>query len=262
MQQMESRSRSSMMSEEFPAASASSSSSPTRFKTPPVIVPLEPDNQLGSGQILNSPSSNLYQRKIENNIPPRKDPQFTILTPQQISPPNTRVNVPFHSMSKDHLFDMVLRHQALPNRRRRKRASEFVLKPPKHFEEDTMLKPEDAVVAILQNRPDLTTITTTTTTTSTTSTTVSSTTKRTILSKPSAIESEELSLAKPLSLLNINQITAVQTSLLGIANPLSSSTSSGSITYNKLLMAAAMSVVPTLAIAFPFLAAGKKKRKK
>ena len=260
MQQMESRSRSSMMSEEFPAASASSSS-PTRFKTPPVIVPLEPDNQLGSGQILNSPSSNLYQRKIENNIPPRKDPQFTILTPQQISPPSTRVNVPFHSsMSKDHLFDMVLRHQALPNRRRRKRASDFVLKPPKHFEEDTMLKPEDAVVAILQNRPDLTT--TTTTSTSTTSTTVSSTTKRTILSKPSAIESEELSLAKPLSLLNINQITAVQTSLLGIANPLSSSTSSGSITYNKLLMAAAMSVVPTLAIAFPFLAAGKKKRKK
>ena len=33
------------------------------------------------------------------------------------------------SMSKDHIFDMVLRHQSIPNRKRRKR-SQFILKPP------------------------------------------------------------------------------------------------------------------------------------
>ena len=74
-----------------------------------------------------------------------------------------------------------------------------------------------------------------------------------MLEKPSAILEEEQSLAQPLALFNTNQIS-IQTSLLGVSNPLTPSNSLGSISYNKLLIAAALSVVPTLAIAFPFMA--------
>ena len=93
----------------------------------------------------------------------------------------------------------------------------------------------------------------------------STTTKKTILSKPIAIKSAELVVAKPQV---FNQIigtgTSVQTSLIGFPNPFVSTTSSGSISYNKLAIAAALSVVPTLVIAFPFLAPslGKRRRRR
>ena len=238
-----------------------------KFKSPPLIVPL---NNGEPQQIYQTPSDHVSEAPM--GVPVE---QFTILTPQRIPGRSRRYertdsSNPFHTMSKegfgltkeskDHIFKMVLRHQSIPNRRRRKR-SNFILKPPTHYnqplqiQEDTQLKPEDAIVAILQNRPTTSPATSATTRTSTTSSSASTTTTRPLLSKPSAISQEELSLAKPLTLLNANQIN-IQTSLLGVANPLTPS-NGGTISYNKLLIAAALSVVPTLAIAFPFL--GKRK---
>lgn len=102
-----------------------------------------------------------------------------------------------------------------------------------------------------------------TSTTSTTTTTESTTSKdKTVLKKPSAIETAEKVEAVPQV---FGQITSsgLQTSLIGVPNPFSTSPS-GSVSYNKLAIAAALSVVPTLVIAFPFLAPslGKKKRRK
>ena len=183
------------------------------------------------------------------------------------------------------MLDMILRHKSFSTKRKRRasesKKSEFILAPPidilNHLNppisvtlsEDTQLRPEDALTSILSNRPELssTTITSSTMVSTTTTSTVSpsTTTKKTILSKPIAIKSAELVVAKPQV---FNQIigtsTSVQTSLIGFPNPFVSTTSSGSISYNKLAIAAALSVVPTLVIAFPFLAPslGKRRRRR
>jgi hypothetical protein len=234
----------------------------SRFRSPPMMIPLEEDQE----------------NKDFLGEPPRTQkpaPTFTILTPQEI--PHRTTNA-VKMNNRDNLFEMVLRQQASPSRRfKRSSEDQLVLKPPptwiKYFNDkdlqsvnqdiDIQLTPEDAVLEILQQRPDLQT------TTPATTTTVRTTTRAdTILSKPSAIQSEETSLAQPLFLLNTAGQFNLQTSLLGVANPLvssSTSSSSSSISYNKLLIAAALSIVPTMVIAFPFIApafGGKKRRRR
>ena len=211
-----------------------------RFKSPPMMLPLE-----GSDDRVT------------------EDP-FTILQPQSLSRPFRVANTPTarSSNSDDTLLDMILRQKFL-SKGRMKRSSNFILEPPadladhiasNHKDSDVQLRPEDAVVNILLNRPQVSTSSTTTTTKSTTL----------ILSKPSAIESAELTVAKPQIFNQIGVINGVQSSLLGFPNPFITSTSSGTISYNKLAIAAALSIIPTLVIAFPFMAPslGKRRRRK
>ena len=244
-----------------------------RFKSPPMMLPLENTDE------------NIKSRKTEEE-------SFTVLKPQSIVQPRPfrQANTPNRRQSGNRnsspsMLDMILRHKSFSSKRKRRESepkkSEFILTPPidilNHLNpsisvtlsEDTQLRPEDALTSILSNRPEVasTTIISSTTVSTTTTATVSpsTTTKKTILSKPIAIKSAELVVAKPQV---FNQIigtgTSVQTSLIGFPNPFVSTTSSGSISYNKLAIAAALSVVPTLVIAFPFLAPslGKRRRRR
>ena len=163
----------------------------------------------------------------------------------------------------------ILNPQSIPGslRIRRQRRQTFVLETPDSLKDfvsdpdDAQLHPSQAVQSILQNRPEVEV--TTEVSTSTTSS-LHTTRKQTILSKPSAIADTELVAAQPQLFVNSGAGSGVQTSLLGFPNPFISTSSSGSISYNKLMIAAALSIVPTLAIAMPFLApsVGKKKRRR
>jgi hypothetical protein len=239
-----------------------------RFKSPPMMLPLENTDEI------------IQSRKTEEDI-------FTVLKPQSIVQPRPfrQANTPNRRQSGNRnsspsMLDMILRHKSFSTKRKRRASesknSEFILAPPidilNHLNppisvtlsEDTQLRPEDALTSILSNRPEVSSTTTTSSTTVSTTTTAT-TTKKTILSKPTAIKSAELVVAKPQV---FNQIigtgASVQTSLIGFPNPFVSTTSSGSISYNKLAIAAALSVVPTLVIAFPFLAPslGKRRRRR
>ena len=166
----------------------------------------------------------------------------------------------------------------LPIRQRRSSSlanqGTFILQPPDSLKDfvnseagegspDVQLHPDEAVIGIQQSRPNLTS---TSTTTSTTTTSSPTTTRRsTILSKPSAIANNELVSAQTqLFLPGASSSGSSQTTLLGFPNPFLSPSSSGSFSYNKLMIAAALSIVPTLAIAMPFLAptVGKRKKKR
>lgn len=244
-----------------------------RFKSPPMMLPLENTDEI------------IKSRKTEED-------SFTVLKPQSIVQPRPfrQANTPNKRQSGNRnsspsMIDMILRHKSFSTKRKRRasesKKSDFILAPPidilNHLNppisvtisEDTQLRPEDALTSILSNRPEVssTTLTSSTSVSTTTTATVSpsNTTKKTILSKPIAIESAELVVAKPQV---FNQIigtgASVQTSLIGFPNPFVSTDSSGSISYNKLAIAAALSVVPTLVIAFPFLAPslGKRRRRR
>ena len=187
-----------------------------RFKSPPVMLPINSNRATGSS-IAQNP--------------------FTILNPQSL------------------------------RTRQRQRRQTFVLETPdslKEFVSDVQLHPSQAVESVLQNRPPSEVETTTVVSTSV-SPLQTTTRKPSILSKPSAIADTEL-VAAQTQLFNVNSGggTGVQTSLLGFPNPFISTSSSGSISYNKLMIAAALSIVPTMAIAMPFLApsVGKKRRRR
>ena len=127
--------------------------------------------------------------------------------------------------------------------------------------EDTQLRPEDAVINILLNRPDLNS--TLSSVTNTSQNTEMLTSEKTVLKKPSAIGNAEKVEAAPQVFGQIST-GSIQTSLIGVPNPFVSTSSSGTMSYNKLAIAAVLSIVPTMVIAFPFLAPslGKRRRRK
>ena len=204
-----------------------------RFKSPPVIQPM-----------------------LDSKKEPQDHERFTILTPQSLTFRTGNLSPSYRdgNHGKHDIFDMVLRHQSLPSRRRKKR-SDFVLKPPDALQmSDVQLKPADAIVQILQNRPDETLPPEEGLVAS-----EISVAGQTILQKPSAILNAETLVSS-----STNQFTNLHTSLLGTAasNPLAAATNKTNISYNKLLIAAALSVVPTLVIAFPFVAASFNRRRR
>ena len=230
-----------------------------RFKSPPVMLPINTADSLSMAAL---------QRQSSTSKP------FTILNPQSIPLPSFPANA------------ASLRLQSMRQSLRQRRSSSyqakdqgsFILQPPESLKHlvnattvaaaaaaedyhDIQLHPDEAVISIQQSRPNLTASTTA-------SLTTQSTTKRptTILSKPSAIADTELVPAQTQLFINggASSSGSSQSSLLGFPNPFLPSASAGSISYNKLMIAAALSIVPTLAIAMPFLAptVGRKKKKR
>lgn len=228
----------------------------SRFKSPPVMLPINTADSLSLTALQRLQSSSTAK-------------PFTILNPQSIPLPSFPATFPSSSSSRLKSF--------LPIRQRRSSSlanqGTFILQPPDSLKDfvnsagegspDVQLHPDEAVIGIQQSRPNLTS---TSTTTSTTTTSSPTTTRRsTILSKPSAIANNELVSAQTqLFLPGASSSGSSQTTLLGFPNPFLSPSSSGSFSYNKLMIAAALSIVPTLAIAMPFLAptVGKRKKKR
>ncbi len=244
------------------------------FKTPPRIFPI--------------------QKSPLDRLKDPDEPDFTILTPQVI--PHRQIDTsPGRGSSGNRgsngkLMDMLLRSQSIfaqsrpaARKSRMKRGNpELLLKKPAAISgehsttttsttgppvlgigQDIQLKPGDAILEILQQRPDTPITATTTTTTASSTKSSTSTTAKTILSKPVAIANEEQTLFQPQFFLPNKDEFVLQTSLLGVPNPATTSNStSSSVTYNKLLIAAVLSIIPTAVIAYPFLTGRKRRRKK
>ena len=219
----------------------------SRFKSPPVMLPINTADSLSLAAL---------QRQSSSTVKP-----FTILNPQSIPLPSFPAL--FHSSSSSRSKSF------LPIRQRRSSSlsnqGTFILQPPDSLKDfvnsagegspDVQLHPDEAVIGIQQSRPNLT---------STSTTTSPTTTRRsTILSKPSAIANNELVTAQTQLFIpgGASSSSTSQTSLLGFPNPFLS-LPEGSFSYNKLMIAAALSIVPTMAIAMPFLAPTLGKRKK
>lgn len=219
----------------------------SRFKSPPVMLPINTADSLSLAAL---------QRQSSSTVKP-----FTILNPQSIPLPSFPAL--FHSSSSSRSKSF------LPIRQRRSSSlsnqGTFILQPPDSLKDfvnsagegspDVQLHPDEAVIGIQQSRPNLT---------STSTTTSPTTTRRsTILSKPSAIANNELVTAQTQLFIpgGASSSSTSQTSLLGFPNPFLS-LPEGSFSYNKLMIAAALSIVPTMAIAMPFLAPSLGKRKK